>query len=82
MKHEYLGCGSVQCKLELPKTDGSPTPCDCLDGLDDAKRERLEKFLKRKEAEVALLCSIMDECIRKPLGIEPHRWSDYKHERG
>ena len=34
--------------------------------------------LKDKDYEIELLKSIVEEAIRKPMGIEPHSWSDYK----
>ena len=34
--------------------------------------------LQDKDDEIELLKSIVEEAIRKPMGIEPHSWSDYK----
>ena len=34
--------------------------------------------LKDKDYEIELLKTIVEEEIRKPMGIEPHSWSDYK----
>ena len=38
--------------------------------------------LQDKDDEIELLKSIVEEAIRKPMGIEPHSWSDYKMLRG
>ena len=40
--------------------------------------EKHEAQLKAKDEEIELLKSIVEEAIRKPMGIEPHSWSDYK----
>ena len=37
--------------------------------------------LKDKDYEIELLKSIVEEAIRKPMGIEPHSWSDYKMQK-
>ena len=37
-----------------------------------------EVQLKAKYEEIEKLKSITEEAIRKPMGVEPHSWSDYK----
>ena len=37
-----------------------------------------EKLLKVKDKEIEKLKLIVEEAIRKPIGVEPHSWSDYK----
>ena len=37
-----------------------------------------EEHLMDRDDEIELLKSIVEEAIRKPMGIEPHSWSDYK----
>ena len=37
-----------------------------------------EKLLKVKDEEIEKLKLIVEEAIRKPMGVEPHSWSDYK----
>ena len=34
--------------------------------------------VKAKDEEIEKLKSIIEEAIRKPMGVEPHSWSDYK----
>ena len=51
--------------------------------LDELKTERgikeyLAKGLKAKNDEIELLKFIVEESIKKPMGVEPHSWSDYK----
>lgn len=36
------------------------------------------KQIEEKDKEIEKLISIVEEAIRKPMGIEPHSWSDYK----
>lgn len=38
----------------------------------------LEAQLKAKDEEIERLKLIVEEAIRKPMGVEPHSWSDYK----
>lgn len=38
----------------------------------------LEAQLKAKDDEIELLKFIVEESIKKPMGVEPHSWSDYK----
>ena len=38
----------------------------------------LKTQLKAKDEEIEKLKSIIEEAIRKPMGVEPHSWSDYK----
>ena len=34
--------------------------------------------LKAKDDEIELLKFIVEESIKKPMGVEPHSWSNYK----
>ena len=36
------------------------------------------KQMKSKNEEIERLKAIVEEAIRKPMGVEPHSWSDYK----
>lgn len=36
------------------------------------------KQIEEKDKEIEKLRSIVEEAIRKPMGVEPHSWSDYK----
>ena len=36
------------------------------------------KQIEEKDKEIEKLISIVEEAIRKPMGVEPHSWSDYK----
>ena len=37
-----------------------------------------EAIVKEKDEEIEKLKLIVEEAIRKPMGVEPHSWSDYK----
>ena len=37
-----------------------------------------EAQLKAKDEEIEMLKAIVEEAIKKPMGVEPHSWSDYK----
>lgn len=37
-----------------------------------------EAQLKAKDEEIELLKFIVEESIKKPMGVEPHSWSNYK----
>ena len=49
-----------------------------LHGFIDQIFDEFGEQLKDKDYEIELLKSIVEEAIRKPMGIEPHSWSDYK----
>ena len=51
---------------------------EVIDQIFDEHGEQLQD----KDYEIELLKSIVEEAIRKPMGIEPHSWSDYKMLRG
>jgi hypothetical protein len=36
------------------------------------------KQIEEKDKEIEKLRSIVEEAIKKPMGVEPHSWSDYK----
>lgn len=40
-----------------------------------------EAQLKAKDEEIERLKAIIEEAIKKPMGVEPHFWSDYKMEK-
>ena len=37
-----------------------------------------DAIIKAKDDEIELLKFIVEESIKKPMGVEPHSWSDYK----
>ena len=37
-----------------------------------------EAQLKAKDEEIERLKAIAEEAIKKPMGVQPHSWSDYK----
>ena len=39
------------------------------------------KQIEEKDKEIEKLSSIVEEAIRKPMGVEPHSWSDYKMQK-
>ena len=39
---------------------------------------KLREIVKNKDKEIEKLKAIVEEAIRKPMGVEPHSWSDYK----
>ena len=45
-----------------------------------AKNE-LKVELKAKDEEIERLKAIIEEAIKKPMGVEPHSYSDYKMEK-
>ena len=47
---------------------------ETIDKIFDEFGEKLQD----KDDEIELLKSIVEEAIRKPMGIEPHSWSNYK----
>ena len=51
------------------------------DGFDctyDAVDKDYEAQLKAKDAEIALLKQCVEEVIKRPMGVEPSSYSDYK----
>lgn len=40
-----------------------------------------DAIIKAKDEEIERLKAIVDEAIKKPMGVEPHSWSDYKMEK-
>ena len=53
-----------------------PTDIDLLEAINEL-REFVAR-VKTKDEEIEKLKSIIEEAIRKPMGVEPHSWSDYK----
>ena len=45
------------------------------------EKEALEAQLKAKDDEIDKLKTIIEEAIMKPMGVEPHSWSDYKIQK-
>jgi hypothetical protein len=39
------------------------------------------KQIGEKDKEIEKLKTIIEEAIRKPMGVEPHSWSDYKMQK-
>ena len=39
------------------------------------------KQIEEKDEEIKKLKSIIEEAIKKPMGVEPHSWSDYKMQK-
>ena len=37
-----------------------------------------DAIIKAKDDEIELLKFIVEESIKKPMGVEPHSWSNYK----
>ena len=54
---------------------------DCFDCTYDAVKKDFEEELKAKDEEIEKLKSIIEEAIRKPMGVEPYSWSDYKIQK-
>ena len=56
-----------------------PTDSD----LEEAIKELREIVarVKAKDEEIEKLKSIIEEAIRKPMGVEPNSWSDYKMQK-
>ena len=50
-----------------------PTDINLIEAINE-----LREFVARKDEEIEKLKLIVEEAIRKPRGVEPHSWSDYK----
>ena len=50
-----------------------PTDINIIEAINE-----LREFVARKDEEIEKLKLIVEEAIRKPMGVEPHSWSDYK----
>ena len=58
---------------------------DSLKKADEVVDKIFDNFgekLQDKDDEIELLKFIVEEAIKKPMGVEPHSWSDYKMLRG
>lgn len=53
-----------------------PTDSDLKEAIKEL-REFVAR-VKTKDDEIEKLKSIIEEAIRKPMGVEPNSWSDYK----
>ena len=53
-----------------------PTDSDLKEAIKELRK--IVASVKAKDEEIEKLKSIIEEAIRKPMGVEPHSWSDYK----
>jgi len=76
-KREYLLKQFTKNTLSI-YLDGFEDGFDCTY---DAVKKDFEEELKAKDEEIEKLKSIIEEAIRKPMGVEPYSWSDYKIQK-
>ena len=70
---------SYEAQLKAKDTAIELLESMCNLGLET--QNKYSRIVKAKDKEIERLKTIVDEAIKKPMGVEPHSWSDYKMEK-
>lgn len=70
-----------EAKKNIDNIDFLYFKIDIVNYVIDKIFDEFGEQLQDKDDEIELLKSIVEEAIRKPMGVEPHSWSDYKMQK-